>query len=642
MIATGVVNLRRQIAVQAERLFEPPPEMTIAEWADRERVLSEDAGAVEPGSWHTDRVPYLREIMDALDDPTCSRVVFMKSSQVGGSEVGLNWLGKTIDIDPTPFITLFPTEDSLKNYSTTMLEPMLRDTPSLAGRVVDADGRRDRRNTMKRKVYIGGYWMGLTARSSSQLRSLRAPRAIAEEIDDYDAELKQQGDPMKLLVRAQRAFLRLGTAKTFELSTPTDLEISRISKAYDSSDRRRYHLPCPQCNREQHLVWRDDDGRHRFLYEKEGGERRVTPGSVRYLCEACETQIGEEWRASMLPAGRWIAERPDVHDPRGFHIWTAYSPFVTWDAIVQEFLNSFQSPATLKTFDNLWLGKPWKETADTINPNTLQARVETYGDGIDVPHGVGIVAAAIDVQGDRLEYALWGYGEREESWLIEWSRVEGDPGKDETYDECGMRCFRALEHASGARLRASVLAIDAGYQTTAVWRFVERWRARGLRVLPVVGKEGRGRPLIQRPGPQRMKKARLQARPTYLIGSDEAKTVLLLNRAHLKEPGPGYLHFPDTVDPVFFDQFTAEELKTVYVNRFPVRRWVPIPNRQNHALDLACYALGALHDLGPRTLNQLGAMAQQLSQARPKPGTSAIGSGAVAPRGRGLVSEQTW
>jgi phage terminase large subunit GpA-like protein len=45
--------------------LKPDPLLTVSEWADRYRVLSQRASS-EPGRWRTERTPYLREIMDRL------------------------------------------------------------------------------------------------------------------------------------------------------------------------------------------------------------------------------------------------------------------------------------------------------------------------------------------------------------------------------------------------------------------------------------------------------------------------------------------------------------------------------------------------------------------------------------------------
>ena len=140
----GLARLRELNFLAATRQFEPRAILTVSETADRYRVLSAEAGAVEPGRWRTQRVPYLREIQDSLSDPTCQRVVFVKSSQVGGSEVGLNWALHTMLVDPAPMLVLFPADEALKGWSTVKLDSMIRNCDALRGRVYDdLDGRRD-------------------------------------------------------------------------------------------------------------------------------------------------------------------------------------------------------------------------------------------------------------------------------------------------------------------------------------------------------------------------------------------------------------------------------------------------------------------------------------------------------------------
>ena len=71
------VKLFREIA----QIVAPPPILTVSQWADRYRKLSAESAA-EPGQWNTDRAPYQREILDAVNDPACEEVVIMSSAQV--------------------------------------------------------------------------------------------------------------------------------------------------------------------------------------------------------------------------------------------------------------------------------------------------------------------------------------------------------------------------------------------------------------------------------------------------------------------------------------------------------------------------------------------------------------------------------
>ena len=53
------------IAVAWARGLAPDPAQTVAEWADRHRILSSRA-ASEAGPYRTSRTPYLKAIMEAL------------------------------------------------------------------------------------------------------------------------------------------------------------------------------------------------------------------------------------------------------------------------------------------------------------------------------------------------------------------------------------------------------------------------------------------------------------------------------------------------------------------------------------------------------------------------------------------------
>ena len=74
------------------KILSPPPELTVSEWADSFRRLSQEASA-EPGQWNTNRAPYQREIMDAVNDAGVEEIIIMSSAQVGKTELILNIIG---------------------------------------------------------------------------------------------------------------------------------------------------------------------------------------------------------------------------------------------------------------------------------------------------------------------------------------------------------------------------------------------------------------------------------------------------------------------------------------------------------------------------------------------------------------------
>jgi hypothetical protein len=150
------------------------------------------------GALPHDRIPYLRKIQDALGDETVGAVVFAKSAQVAGSTAGENFVGFLIDHSPCAILEVWPTEKKLNAWSLTRLDPMLQDTPALAKKF-PRSGRREAGNSLDKKIFPGGWLMAITAKSTSDLKSSSARVAIAEEVDEWEGDVGDQGDPLALL-----------------------------------------------------------------------------------------------------------------------------------------------------------------------------------------------------------------------------------------------------------------------------------------------------------------------------------------------------------------------------------------------------------------------------------------------------------
>ena len=133
----------------------PDPLLTISQWADKYRKLSQRASA-EPGPWRTDRTPYLREIMDCLSPSSpIERVVFMKGAQIGGTECGNNWIGYVIHQAPGPMMAIQPTVEMAKRNSKQRVDPLIEESDVLRV-LVQSPRSRDSGNTVLSKEFPGG------------------------------------------------------------------------------------------------------------------------------------------------------------------------------------------------------------------------------------------------------------------------------------------------------------------------------------------------------------------------------------------------------------------------------------------------------------------------------------------------------
>lgn len=579
-----------------ERL-KPPPDFTLSAWADHHRVLSPEASA-EPGPWRTDRAPYLRGILDACSDPAVETVVAMTASQVGKTEVILNVVGFHIHQDPAPILVLEPTEQMGQAWSKDRLAPMLRDSPALQGRVAPARSR-DSGNTILHKRYPGGH-LTVTGSNSAASLAMRPIRILlCDEVDRYAASAGTEGDPVNL---ARKRTATFWNRLVVMVSSPGLKGFSRIEAAYEDSDQRQFWVPCPHCGHYQVLRWEN------VVFENND------PSTARYACDGCGILLEESQKREMLAGGEWRARAP-FRRVAGFHLSALYSPWTTWEDIVEEFLAAKGNPERLQVWVNTALAETWEEAGDQLSPDALEMRLEVYGrDPMDpestapeVPEGVGVLTAGVDVQGDRLEAVVKGWGRGMESWLIHYAQVWGDPGEPQVWADLQELLLRPWTHVSGQAIPVAAIGVDTGgHHTEAAYSWVRALRRR--RAYALKGMAGEGRPILGRPS--KRSKAKI---PLYPVGTVAAKD-MIFSRLRIQSPGPGYIHLPRWSGREYLEGLTAEKVVTRFHKGRPTRSYEKLRPR-NEPLDLEVYALAALLALGPATLENLGTLADKLTGA---------------------------
>jgi phage terminase large subunit GpA-like protein len=568
----------KKIFRRAGRRFRPPERCSVSEWADSHRIVS--IVNAMPGPWRTDNAPYQREPMDVMGDRRTRRVTLMWSAQTGKTECINNGIGYYVSQDPKSVMMMQPTLSDLKTWTETKLTPLIVDTP-VVSRVVAKPRARDGVNNAFMKSYPGGFLMFSWSGSPNTMRGRSAPIIISDEIDGYT--MTEEGDPVELLW--QRAATFGDQRKRIETSTPTIKNFSRIEKAFEAGDKRRYYLACPHCGGPQHLQWsnvkwdKDEEGTH-------------LPETARYICEHCEREIYDKHKPAMLRAGVWLAEKP-FRGHASFHLNELYSPWRTFADVVQSFLDKKQA-GTLQTFVNVSLAETWEETGETVDETGLMDRREEYP--CKVPMAGVVLTAGVDVQPDRLECEVVAWGRGEESWSVDYNILYGDPDRPEVWQELDDYLDRRWMHESGVELSIYVTAIDSGgANTQAVYAYCKTRKA--ARRFAIKGKGGEGIPIVS--APTKRKTGRRGGRPVELfsLGVDQAKT-LLYKRLPLEGAGPGHCHFPAHYQEEYFRQLTAEKCVTRYVKGFPKREWIKTYAR-NEALDCRVYAYAALLIVNP-------------------------------------------
>ena len=565
------------------RGLRPDPLLTVSQWADQFRMLSQTASA-EPGRWRTERTPYLRGMMDALSPSSpIEKVVFMKGAQVGGTKAGNNWVGYIVDQAPGPMLVVQPTVEMGKRWSKGRLAPLIEETPCLQNKVKDPRSRHSG-NTVQSKEFTGGIIVVTGANSAVGLRSMPVRYLFLDEIDAYPGDADGEGDPVNLAIQRSSTFSR---RKVLLISTPTIQGFSRIEHEFEASNKQHYWVPCPHCKELQILKWPqikwDDD-----------------PEKAYYECIHCQGKIEHHQKTWMLEHGCWKAENPGQTKVAGFHLSSLYSPvgWLSWADAVKHFLRAKSNESLLKVWVNTTLGEPWVDRGEAPDWQRLYERREHYKIGI-VPRGGLVLTAGVDVQKDRLELEVVAWGPHRESWSVDYRILLGDPGKDNLWQQLSEVLQHSYQSADGHYRPISMLAIDAGFATQEVYAWV---RAQSFHQVMAI--KGTGESFVPLGTPSKVdvtsqgKKRRRGVR-LWPVGVSVLKSELYhaLKLPILDQvPLAGTCHFPE-YDAGYFKQLTAEQLVTKVVKGYPKRAWQKIRER-NEALDCRIYARAASIALG--------------------------------------------
>ncbi len=581
---SGYSTAEQLVLAACERAVRPRKRMTVSEWADAHRILSQE-GSAEPGEWRTSRTPYLREVMDQLSEHSrAKKVAFKKSSQVGGTEAGSNWLGYIIAYAKGPVAIVMPTEKSLQDWMAQKFEPMAAETPAIRD-VLASRSNRSADNNASRKKFVGGILYAKTAGSTTELKSTSLRYAIADEVDEYDWTTLQ-GDPLGLLE------VRLTTfhdRKLFVVSSPTVKDASRIDEEFEGGDQRRYHVPCPHCGHEQHLQWTS------LRWVAPIGQRRVVDRAW-YVCADCGSEIEEHHKGRMLERGRWVADAPDNPYP-SYHINALYSPAglgLSWAELATEWIEAQGDPAKLMRFINTRLGESWANRTGDIKPNALLARAEPVPRR-SIPVGCLILTAGVDVQEDRLEIQIlgWGWsGHGLRCWVIDYHVLPGRPAEPHVWDALATFLATPIHNAWGKPMVPEATGIDTGHHTQAAYAFVRARRAR--RAIALKGANVPGKALLGKPSLQDVNwrgETEKKGVALYTVGTDTAKFTLYswLDEDGKRDAPDRLLRFPQDLELGYYEGLVSEA--------FDARknRWVLKKGRRNEPLDTWGYGYAATH-----------------------------------------------
>lgn len=559
----------------------PPRKITISQWADENRVLSEE-GSAEKGKWSTDRAPYQREIMDSVSNQDVEKVVIMSAIQIGKTEFLLNMVAYFIDVEPSPMMYVLPQLDMCKDFSKTRISTMLRDTPCLKNKIAE-DKSRDGKNNIMMKMFPGGYLKLAGSNSEASLRSAPLRVVLLDEVDAYPKSAGTGGDPSKLADGRTSNFYN---RKVVMVSSPLTKGDSRIEDEFNTSTMEEWCHKCPNCG--------EYVGISLDLLNFEQEEMTMT-------CPYCGCTANEyEWKAEV---GMWIAEHHG-RKKRGFHITSFSSPWVSWEKLKNEYLEAKGKPLYMKTFINMRMGLPYEEAEEQTDYNYIVENREEYI--AQIPDEVLCLTCGVDTQDDRIELEVVGWAEGEESWGIEKKVIYGDTSTDAPWDELSDYLDSSFYYEDGSAIKISCTCIDSGgHRTSKVYQFCKSREHK--RVFAIKGMDRQiGIPLIHR-----WTKTKKYGNTLFILGVNDGKE-LLHSRLQMEykagNDNEGYCHFPMGEEGQYIRGYDESYFKGLFAERFikettkqGVRMyWKKVNGVRNEPLDIRNYAQAAIKILDPK------------------------------------------
>ena len=586
----------------------PTERLGVVEFAAQHLVVPEGRAVGQPLRLH----PFQVGIINAIQTPAVEYTVVKCSSQVGKSTVALALIGHAIGERPCPVLYVAPTERPMgEAFARTRVDPLIRQSPRLAAKFRGTGtGGKGGKKLLSKEWEGGGALSIVGANSAKSLAARAIELLLLDEFDKYPVapgragrsedgtfrQLAAEGDIAKQAEQRTDTYGR--RRRIVQLSTPAMAE-GRIEAAHERGDRCEWWVRCPRCERRGPITWDDGEG---FRIDWERGRAATDdapaveprPETAAVVCP-CGARWTERERLAAIAGGEWVPTCP-ASDARyrSFYIWAGSAPYARLSEIVREWEEAQLACAAgdfskLRAWTQLKLGLAFDDSiiGDSLPEiQTLRAAlVNRAGRDGDAPAELPRTAG-FDVQANRVEGLIVGWGAGEESWIHERAEFAGDVA--DPADACWESCAEWLKERGVVRA-----SIDSRYATDAVLSFAKATGAAATRGIE-------GGPVVQRPrmpdppkvGRRALDRGARVLVPIWNVGTHAAKR-LTMTRLAKSEPGPGFVHTPAWFEARDARQLVSEREIEVEDKHGRVRRVWEVVNRRNELLDMYVLALHA-------------------------------------------------
>lgn len=547
------------IRAQIKKVIGSTRPMELNEWSETHGHLSAESSA-DTGKWKS--LPYQKPILNFISCGKYEMIVVKKSARVGFTKILNLAIGYYIEHKPSSILMVQPTIEDAEGYSKEEINPFIRDVEVLNALVSDAKAK-DGTNTILHKLFPGGVLSIIGANSPRGFRRISRSRIFLDEVSGYPKSAGPEGSPVKLAIKRSEYY---ADRTIVAGSTPTIEGECEITRMFEETDQNYFFVPCPHCGEFQYLKFKNlkwPDGAPHLAY---------------FECEANKCQIEHKDKFDMIEKGEF---RPTAEskNPRviGVHIWAAYSysPNATWGRIAEEFLEAKRGGAeSIKTFVNTVTGEAYAEAyAEKTNVRDYQGRVENFGINT-MPENILLLTAGVDVQDNRVAVEIVGWGEGDESWVLSYQEIFGNPAQEHIWKQLDNVLLTPVTHPKYGPIRIQAVAVDTGgHHTHEVYAYCRDRKSLGF--IAIKGASQRNKPAIGKPTNQDINlrgKTLKKGVQLYSIGTDTIKNAVY-SRMKILEAGAKYVHFSFELTDDFFQGLVSERKVTRFSRGKLITEW---------------------------------------------------------------------
>lgn len=533
--------------------------------------------------------PYQVEPLLCPTDPEVSEMVMCWASQTGKTAVGLVITAYYVKAFPSDIQITCPNFNRAKDWLRDKFTSMYDMSPGLQG-LIRMDKRKAGNNAFSR-IFPGGSLVVGSSGSPASLASRSCRFVNLGEVDRFNENAKMEGDPCDLSIKRAESF---EDAFILWESTPTITGFSKIESQLELSDWRLWTVDCLYCRAPQVFAW------EQVKWDSED------PRQCWIECSQCSGRITDEMRRDMVFDGRWVPSRPKNRLKRGYELNGINSLFPhrkgyvsRLHQMIEGYLEaSAKGAMSMMVWTNTFLSKTYAPEELRVNWNKLEvmARGEEWAEG-KVPRHVLAVTAGADIQKDRVEVIVCGWGYGFECWCVELRIIQGAITHKDTRQALDDFLRTTYEREDGLRLKIAAVCVDTKYNTKAVKDWLAGKETR--KIFGIIGKTGyppEGQDFV---AARTAKKTAHRGARVFAIRTDAAKFELFSNLAKTRQ-GPGYVHFPKGrgFDSEFFEQLGAEKGVIRKVRGVPQVHYEQ-RRKRNEAVDLMVYASAAIRIIDP-------------------------------------------